>query len=66
MTTAELIRISKVVSVSALATAAGIPRQTLHSRMRNGSAMPPEHSAALDEALRNAGLALLPRQEDRP
>lgn len=58
LSTAALKRAVGVIKIAALATRAGIPVQTIHSKIRRGSELSTEESAALHNALASAHLTL--------
>ena len=58
LSTAALKQAGAVIKIAVLATRAGIPVQTIHSKIRRGSELSPAESAALHNALAAAGLTL--------
>jgi predicted RNase H-like HicB family nuclease len=58
LSTAALKQAIGVIKIAALATKAGIPAQTIHSKIRRGSELSAQESAALHNALAAARLTL--------
>ncbi len=58
LTIADLKRAGSLLKIAALATLAGIPAQTLHSKIRRSGGLTPEESAALHNALAGVNLAV--------
>ena len=58
LTIADLKRAGSLLKIAALATLAGIPAQTLHSKIRRSGGLTPEESAAIHNALAGVNLAV--------
>lgn len=58
LSTATLKKAGSLIKISVLASKAGIPVQTIHSKIRRGSDLSPQESAALHNALAAAQLTL--------
>jgi predicted RNase H-like HicB family nuclease len=58
LTIADLKRAGSLLKIAALATLAGLPAQTLHSKIRRSGGLTPEESAALHNALAGVNLAV--------
>jgi predicted RNase H-like HicB family nuclease len=59
LSVASLKQAGGIIKLAALAAIAGIPAQTLHSKIRRGGELSPEESAAIHGALAASNLALL-------
>lgn len=59
MTIDDLRKAGAVIKISSLAALAGIPAQTLHSKIRRGGALAPHEAAALHNALAGVRLAVV-------
>jgi predicted RNase H-like HicB family nuclease len=59
LSVAALKQAGGVIKISALAALAGIPAQTLHSKIRRGGVLSPDESAALHGALAASNLNVL-------
>ncbi len=58
LSVAALKQAGGIIKITALATKAGLPAQTIHSKIRRGSELSPEESAALHSALAASHLTL--------
>ena len=58
LTVTDLKRAGALLKIAALATLAGLPAQTLHSKMRRGGRLTPEECAAIHNALAGVNLAV--------
>ena len=58
LTVTDLKRAGALLKIAALATLAGLPAQTLHSKMRRGGSLTPEECAAIHNALAGVNLAV--------
>lgn len=59
LSVAALKQAGSVIKLAALAALAGIPAQTLHSKIRRGGELSPEEAAALHNALASSKIILL-------
>lgn len=55
----DLRKAGAVIKIASLAALAGIPAQTLHSKIRRGGALAPHEAAALHNALAGVRLAVV-------
>ena len=58
LTIADLKRAGSLLKIAALATLAGLPAQTLHSKIRRDGGLTPEEAAAIHNALAGVNLAM--------
>lgn len=66
VTTDQLIRASSVLNTRGIARAAGIAEGTLTARVARGTPLPPSDAEAIERALRNMGVELVPPPGDGP
>ena len=59
LSVASLKQAGSIIKIAALAALAGIPAQTLHSKIRRGGELSPEEAAALHGALASSKLTFL-------